>query len=105
MLRMRLDLSRQVAASCDDQGILTRTRSEWKTRARSGPAADDLRGLVERVDDLVRLALGVPDLLDRDVAVRQVDRLQAGVPGSPDVVEEPVADVDTAAGIGRTDRL
>ena len=50
------------------------------------------------MDDGVRLALGVADLVGRDGAERDVDRPQPGVVGAPDVVEEPVADVDAAGG-------
>ena len=66
----------------------------------SAPGVHDRGDLVEGLDDRVRLPLGVPDLLGRDVAVRQVDRLQPGIVCAPHVVEEPVADVDAACRVG-----
>ena len=46
-----------------------------------------------------------PTCSRRDGAVRDVDRPQPGVVGAPDVVEEPVADVDAARRVGDADRL
>ena len=63
------------------------------------------RDLGQPVHDGVRRALGVADLGRRDRAVRDVDGAQPGVLGAPDVVEEPVADVDAAGRVGRSDRV
>src|SRR3954453_13949028 len=63
----------------------------------SGPGVDECRDLRERVHDGVRSPLAVPDLGRRDPAVRDVDGPEAGVLGTPDVVEEAVADVDAPA--------
>ena len=66
-------------------------------------ARTDGRDLGKGRDAGVRLALGVADLLDRDHAVRDVDRLHPGAVRTVDVVVQPVADVDAAGRIGGAD--